>query len=173
MTKTKIKHNAHALALGHLVAGFQHLESELLRIVIDCNMPGDQRAVSILAGQLSFLNLVATLPALVDTLSQDENLKKRTRKLSKQLAIINSERNTFMHSHYHLMQWDMKGESLLRRKIRVDIKNGIRETEKWFNPEDVEKLIEKMGIQCKELHDIEWKLIEEGIIPAFDDTQQI
>ena len=166
MTEHKIEHHAHALALGQLVSGFQYLESELLRIVIDCNMPGDQRAVSVLASQLSFRNLTAALSALVDALSSDVPLKERTRKLAGQLNQTNGERNTFVHSHYHLAQWDVHGQSILRRKTRVDVRNGLKESETWFDPSDIDKLIERMGKQCEELHDIEQQLLSEGVIPS-------
>ena len=166
MTEHKIDHNADILALGHLVTGFQFLESELLRIGSECNMPGDQRAVSVLASQLSFCNLIAALSALVNALSQDDTLKEETRKLAGQLNQTNADRNTFVHSHYHLAQWDVHGQSILRRKTKVDVKNGLRESESWFDPKDVDKLIEKMGKQCEELRQIEQKLIEEGIIPC-------
>jgi hypothetical protein len=166
MTEHKIEHNADVLALGHLVTGFQFLESELLRIVIECNMPGDQRAVSVLASQLSFRNLTAALSALVNALSNNDTLKEETRKLAGQLNQTNAERNTFVHSHYHLAQWDIHGQSILRRKTKVDVKNGLRECESWFDPKDIETLIEKMGKQCESLHEIEQKLISEGIIPT-------
>lgn len=169
MTRHKIEHNAHVFALGQLVVGFQHLESELLRIVINCNMPGDQRAIAVLASQLSFRNLIGTLPALVDALSMDAELKQRTRDLAAQLEQINGTRNTFIHSHYHLAHWDINGEFLLQCKSRVNRKNGLEETEKWFNLEDITQLIENMGTQCKELHEIEWQLIKEGVIPTVDD----
>ena len=166
MTEHKIEHNAHVLALGHLVAGFQYLESELLRIVIDCNMPGDQRAVSVLASQLSFRNLTAALTALVDALSSDDTLKQETRTLACQLNQTNADRNTFVHSHYHIAQWDIHGQSILRRKTRVDAKTGLKHCEVWFDPKDVDALIERIGQQCESLHEIEQNLITEGVIPC-------
>ena len=172
MNKATIGHNADILALGHLVSAFQYLEAELLRVVVDCNMSGDQRLVSILASQLSFRNLTAAFHAIVAARSQNTKLEQRTCDLAKQLDQTNEERNTFVHSHYHLMQWDGQGQFILRRKARVDLKNGYQERECWFDPKDIDALIEKMGKQCEELHDIEQMLITEGVIPRIEDSRE-
>ncbi len=51
---SEIEHQADILSIGHLVTAFQFLEAELLRVTVDVCMPGKQRAVSLLASQLSF-----------------------------------------------------------------------------------------------------------------------
>ena len=169
MDEHKIEHDAQALALGHLVVSFQFLESELLRIIVNCSTTGDPRAVSVLANQLSFSNLTVAFVALIEVLSRDDDIKTRTRELAGQLNQTNAGRNTFVHSHYHVSQWDLQGQSILRRKARMKIKNGLMEDEAWFDPAAIYALNEKMMKQCMDLHEIERKLLIEGVIPSFPD----
>lgn len=161
-----LDNNADIVAIGHLVTAFQFLEAELLRITIDSCMPGNQRAVSLLASQLSFSKLTQAFSALVSALSSDGTLKESARQVASQLCQIEAERNTYVHSHYDVAEWTMRGQRILQQKHSVNLKRGYEMREQLFDPKNIDRLIEKMGMQCEGLHAIEQKLIAEGIIPC-------
>ena len=164
---TEIDHKADIYAIGNLVTSFQFLEEELLRVTVDMCMPGGQRAVSILASQLSFQKLALTFSALVSALSSNKQLGDDAKKLVGQLCNIEAERNKYVHSHYDIVEWTPRGQRILRRKHRVN-KSGYEEREEWFDPSKIDEVVKQMGVACAELHGIEEKLIADGIIPSIE-----
>lgn len=165
----EVEHQADILAVGHLVTAFQTLESELLRITVDACMPGKQRAVSLLASQLSFKKLAHAFSALVSALSSDGALKDSARRVAGQLCQIEADRNTYVHSHYDIVEWTLRGQRILQRKHCVNIKSGYETREQWFDPKKIEEVIKRMESAFTDLLAIEQKLTEEGIIPRIEE----
>ena len=168
MNNNMIDHNADILAVGHLVMGFQSLEATLLRIVVGTCLPGNERAIAMLVSQLSFKKLATAFATIVGLESKNFDMKQRACTLASHLCEVEGQRNKFIHSHYDVMRITLQGEQVIRRKHTVDIKHGYRDVETWFDPKEIESEIEKMGRLSGALREIEWELIQEGIIPHQD-----
>ncbi len=164
-----IENGADIEGIGRLVMAFQYIESELLRIVIGSCMPGKQRAVAILASQLSFRKLVCAFSGIVTGLSSDTTLTKRAGKVARQLLKIEESRNRFVHSHYEVMSMSLRGQAILRRKNNLTFKNGYINKEEWFSPEEIDSLVEDITTTAHIMHEIEYGMISDGIMPNIDD----
>ena len=152
-------------AVGRLVFAFQYLESEILRILIDSCMPGKETAIAILASQLPFRKLVVAFQAIVDGLSHNDATKELARNFAGHVAIIEADRNRYIHSHYDIKHMSIKGQAIMRRKHNMSVKKGFSENEEWFKPSDIDVIIDRIMAAADELHAAELALITESIIP--------
>jgi len=151
--------------LGKFIFKFQHIEADVVRLIIYLAQADDEM-IEIIISELGFFQRIKTLDVMFARFADlhkdiDDDEKKRFHKLISFLQTIAQRRNELVHSTYFSYLTLEKRIGLLRKNSKLSGSKGERQvTEEELHKESFEKDFKMVSQASQELHHFELQLIE-------------
>jgi hypothetical protein len=158
-------HEECATALGEMSMAFQELENRLLELFASVTDKDDPMAGLIIGSQLSFCKLCDTVEALCRHRTKDEEVIGEISAIVKKCAVLEGQRNTYIHSYYASGFFGDGLEVFARSKHKIKSGKGFSSVCDSHEPAELRDLAFDIDTEARRIKEFLKWLREDGIIP--------